>query len=221
MADPYIGEIRMFAGTYAPYGWALCNGQLMQVNQYQALFAILGNYYGGTYPTTFALPNLVGTIPMQPAAATGIGQKSGSAQVTISPTNLPLHNHGVIDSGHTHQVSVPPHTHPFTLPSHTHEVTLSLGDSSTGGTVPNFDPSYLDSGSIGSAQPVTSAPNAATSGTTDPNSATASAASAPATTGISILPGGGVATPSPLNIMPPSLAINFIIALTGIYPVRD
>tara|TARA_A100000171_G_scaffold36126_1_gene34790 strand:+ start:2479 stop:3093 length:615 start_codon:yes stop_codon:yes gene_type:complete len=99
-ADPLLGEITMFAGNFAPRGWAFCDGRLLAISQYSALFSILGTTYGGDGRTTFALPDLRGRVPIQQGSAPGLsnyqlGQKGGSEQVTITLQNLPSHNHGL------------------------------------------------------------------------------------------------------------------------------
>jgi microcystin-dependent protein len=98
MANPYIGEIRCFGFNFAPINWALCNGQLLSVSQYSALFAVIGTNYGGNGTTTFALPNLQGQIPMHWGATTGlptttIGQVQGTPNVTLTSQQLPSHTH--------------------------------------------------------------------------------------------------------------------------------
>ncbi len=104
MADPYIGEIRMFAGNYAPMGWALCDGQILQIAQYTALFAILGTTYGGNGQTTFGLPDLRGRIPMHMGTGPSltprrIGENGGAEKVTMTSAQMPAHNHIVNASG--------------------------------------------------------------------------------------------------------------------------
>lgn len=96
--EPFIGEIRIFAGNYAPRGWALCQGQLLPIAQNQALFALLGTIYGGDGRTTFALPNLAGRIPINQGTGPGlsprpIGQAGGAETVTISVQEMPSHSH--------------------------------------------------------------------------------------------------------------------------------
>jgi microcystin-dependent protein len=98
--DPYIGEIRMFAGNFAPVGWAACNGQLLPINQNMALFAILGTTYGGDGVTTFALPDLRGRVPMHAGNGPGLsprvlGEMSGSETNTLTISQMPAHNHTV------------------------------------------------------------------------------------------------------------------------------
>ena len=96
--DYYLGEIRQFAFYFAPRGWALCNGQLMPIQRYSALFALLGTYYGGDGKTTFGLPNLQGGVPlgMDPNANWPIGTQAGSDSVTLIQGEMPTHNHAVI-----------------------------------------------------------------------------------------------------------------------------
>lgn len=98
MADPYIGEIRIIANNYAPYGWAYCNGQAVAVAQYQALYAVIGTTFGGDGINTFNLPNMIDLVPMCWGQGTGLtphsyAEKSGSSTVTLSTNQLPQHNH--------------------------------------------------------------------------------------------------------------------------------
>jgi microcystin-dependent protein len=107
--DPYIGEIRLFAGNFAPRDWALCSGQLMAISQNTALFSILGVQYGGDGKVTFGLPNLNGSVPVGAGAGPGltprtVGETGGSAGVTLLTTEMPAHNHiasGVAGNGTT------------------------------------------------------------------------------------------------------------------------
>jgi microcystin-dependent protein len=100
MTDPFLGEIRMFAGNYAPYGWALCNGQLMSIAQNTALFSLLGTYYGGDGRVTFGLPDLRGSAPVQQGQGSGLssrflGEAGGTPTVTLLNTEMPTHSHQV------------------------------------------------------------------------------------------------------------------------------
>ena len=100
MADQFVAEIRMFTGNFAPTGWALCNGQLMPISQNTALFSLLGTTYGGDGRSTFALPNLQGTAPLQQGQGPGLslrdlGEMSGSETVTLLTTEMPVHNHNL------------------------------------------------------------------------------------------------------------------------------
>ena len=95
-----IGEIRMFGGNFAPRSWALCDGQLLPINQNQALFSILGTIYGGDGRTTFGLPDLRGRVPMHPGSGPGLsnrklGQKSGSETNTLNEKQMPSHGHTI------------------------------------------------------------------------------------------------------------------------------
>lgn len=93
MSESYLGEIRMFAGNFAPQGWALCNGQLLNIAEHEALFALLGTTYGGDGQTTFALPDLQGRVPVHPNPQYPRGTKGGSETVTLVLDQLPQHTH--------------------------------------------------------------------------------------------------------------------------------
>lgn len=94
MAEPFLSEIRIFGFNYAPRGWALCNGQLLPINQNQALFALLGTTYGGNGQTTFALPNLQGRTPIHVGSGHTLGEAAGEQAHTLSLSELPTHLHG-------------------------------------------------------------------------------------------------------------------------------
>src|SRR5690349_19528027 len=101
MSDPFVAEIRIFAGNFAPTGWALCNGQLLPISQNTALFSLLGTFYGGDGKTTFALPNLQGAAPLMAGQGPGltnrtIGETGGTAVVTLIDSELPAHTHSVM-----------------------------------------------------------------------------------------------------------------------------
>ena len=98
MADQFVGEIRMFGCNFAPFGWALCNGQIMPISQNTALFSLLGTFYGGDGKSNFALPNLQGNFPMNMGQGPGltprdIGETGGEAAVTLLQTQMPGHAH--------------------------------------------------------------------------------------------------------------------------------
>jgi microcystin-dependent protein len=98
MADPFVAEIRIFPFTFAPKGWAFCNGQLMPLSQNTALFALLGTTYGGDGKSTFALPDLQGNAPMHPGQGQGLslhdlGETGGSETVTLLQSEMPVHTH--------------------------------------------------------------------------------------------------------------------------------
>jgi microcystin-dependent protein len=174
MADPYIGEIRTFGFDFAPRGWALCNGAILPINQNQALFSLLGTYYGGNGSTNFALPDLRSRVPLgmgQGTAQPGnfsIGQQGGAATVTLTTAQLPAHNHPVNASDHGGNDG------PVRSPEgHVLERGNVYADAPDGKTV-------MNAGMIGNT-------------------------------------GGG----QPVSILPPYLALNFCIALQGIYPPRQ
>ena len=98
MATPFIGEIKLFGGNFQPRGFAFCDGRLLAISEYSALFALIGTTYGGNGQTTFALPDLRGRIPINQGAGPGlstyvIGQSFGSEGVTLNPNQMPTHNH--------------------------------------------------------------------------------------------------------------------------------
>jgi microcystin-dependent protein len=175
MSDPFIAEIRMFAGNFAPRGWALCNGQLLAIQQNVALFSLLGTTYGGNGQTTFALPNLQGSAPIHPGQGSGLspyslGQTGGESAVSLISTEMPSH-------------------------THTASATATPGD--------NPDPD----GRVWGVAAVARGTAMYSAGPTDtfmgPQALSMSGGS------------------QPHNNMPPYLVLNFIIALTGIYPARD
>ncbi|QBN20166.1 phage tail protein [Flavobacterium nackdongense] len=95
---PYIGEIRLFAGNFAPYGWAFCDGSLLQISENDTLFALIGTTYGGDGQSTFAVPDLRGRVPIGVGQGAGLsnrvlGEKIGQETVTITAANVPSHSH--------------------------------------------------------------------------------------------------------------------------------
>ena len=93
MAEPFLGELRIFSFNFPPKGWALCNGQLLPINQNQALFALLGTMYGGNGQTTFSLPNLQNRVPMHVGNGHVQGESGGVANQTLTQQQLPQHTH--------------------------------------------------------------------------------------------------------------------------------
>ena len=98
MADPFVAEIRMLPSTFAPLGWALCDGQLMPVTQNTALFSLLGSRFGGNGETTFALPDLRGAAPLHPGQGAGLspralGETGGADAITLTEPEMPVHTH--------------------------------------------------------------------------------------------------------------------------------
>jgi microcystin-dependent protein len=93
MAEPFLGEIRLFSFAFAPRSWALCNGQLLSIAQNQALFALLGTTYGGNGQTTFALPDLRDRVPLHRSAAYSQGQAGGESAHALAQSEIPSHSH--------------------------------------------------------------------------------------------------------------------------------
>lgn len=172
MSDPFLGEIRLFPYTFAPRGWALCNGQMLSISQNTALFALIGTIYGGDGRTTFALPDLRGRVAVSSGEGPGlsaydVGETGGAESVTLSESQMPAHNH-----------------------------LMSVNGPSSGSAKPNNR--YLGRVSSGTAYA-----GASNGRTLNPG------ALAPA--------GGG----QPHENRPPHLALNYCIALQGIFPSRD
>src|SRR5262245_15914919 len=96
---PYVGEIRMFAGNFAPVGWMFCEGQLLPVSEYETLFQLIGTTYGGDGQSTFALPDLQSRVPIHQGSGGGssyqLGEAAGVESVTLTMSQIPIHNHSV------------------------------------------------------------------------------------------------------------------------------
>ncbi len=174
--DPFLGEIRLFAGNFAPRGWAFCGGQLLSISQNTALFSLLGTSYGGDGRTTFGLPDLRGRVPVHEGQGPGLtrrdlGEQSGSETVTLLATELPAHTHALAatTSNATSQVAR------GNLPAFTYtDAVTTLYANEDGGSV-----------------------------------AMAPGAIAPSGSGL------------PHDNRMPTLALNFIIALQGVFPSRE
>jgi microcystin-dependent protein len=110
MAQPYVGEIRMFAGNFAPQGWAFCSGQLLPISENETLFQLIGTSYGGDGEATFALPDLRGRIPVHQAAVQGypFGGAFGSEQVTLTQGEVPAHSHALFASSNPAEATAGP-----------------------------------------------------------------------------------------------------------------
>jgi microcystin-dependent protein len=99
MAQPFIGEIRMFGGNFAPVGWNFCDGTLLDISQYPDLFQLIGTTYGGDGQKTFSLPDLRGRIPVHVGGIYQLGQMAGVETVTLTAPQLPTHSHNFMGSG--------------------------------------------------------------------------------------------------------------------------
>lgn len=179
--ENYVGEIRIFGGTYAPEGWAFCNGAILSISEFDVLYSLIGNTYGGDGQQTFALPNLQSRVVVsQGTSATGttyaMGQLGGQENVTLTSMQMPIHQHPIPNlSGITAQ---------------------------TGGT-PQTSPNGAYFGSNGAAgyQNTGSGQNMA----------------AGVVSGMSSVAGSS----APHSNLQPCVALNYIIALQGIYPSFD
>ena len=115
MANPYIGEIRMVGFNFAPTGWAQCNGQLLPISQNTALFSLLGTFYGGDGKSTFALPNLQGSVPIHAGGGGSgpglsqyfVGQVGGTEAVTLLQTEMAAHSHAIMAAANPALIKLP------------------------------------------------------------------------------------------------------------------
>ncbi|SEJ01441.1 Microcystin-dependent protein [Dyadobacter sp. SG02] len=98
MAQPYVGEIRMFAGNFAPAGWEFCSGQLLPISENEVLFQLIGTTYGGDGESTFALPNLQSRVPVHQGGNYQVGEAAGVEEVTLTTNQIPNHTHGFMVS---------------------------------------------------------------------------------------------------------------------------
>ncbi len=149
MSTPYMSQISVFAFGLVPKGWLPCNGQLLAVNQYQALFSLLGTTYGGNGSTTFGLPNLQGRVPVGTGnSAWGNytpGQQAGTENVTLLTTQIPMHNHPVAASNQSTttnltgspQANYPAAPSTYPLYATSANTMLDSGSSSSGGSQPH------------------------------------------------------------------------------------
>ena len=143
MSEPFIGAVVMFAGNFAPRGWAFCQGQILSIAQNTALFSILGTTYGGNGQTTFALPDLRGRCPIGPGQGPGLpavslGEVSGTPSQTLLVTQLPAHNHLIRANANNANDSLPANAYPAAaiVPSDSNK-SVSAYHSATDGTLMN------------------------------------------------------------------------------------
>ena len=151
MAQPYVGEIRMFAGNFAPAGWMFCEGQLLPISEYETLFNLIGTTYGGDGQSTFALPDVRGRVPMHFGNGFTLAETGGVEEVTLTVSQIPGHSHPVLATLNAGNASAPQNNLPAA--NSTVEVYRAqapvvamnpLAAGSTGGSQPhtNFQP-YL------------------------------------------------------------------------------
>jgi microcystin-dependent protein len=98
MAQPYVGEIRMFAGNFAPAGWMFCEGQLLPISENETLFQLIGTTYGGDGESTFALPDLQGRLPMHQGNGFILAETGGAEEITLTIQQIPAHSHALLGS---------------------------------------------------------------------------------------------------------------------------
>ena len=146
MAQPYVGEIRMFAGNFAPEGWMFCEGQLLPISENETLFQLIGTTYGGDGQSTFGLPDLRGRIPLHQGNGFVLAQQGGAEEITLTVNQIPAHTHAFMAVGGARGGQVNPAGN---LPAQSFNVTPYINDVSTG----NFNPGAV--GSTGGNQPHT------------------------------------------------------------------
>lgn len=145
MAQPYVGEIRMFAGNFAPAGWMFCEGQLLPISEYETLFQLIGTTYGGDGESTFALPDLRGRIPLHQGNGFILAETGGAEEITLTVNQIPAHSHPFLASTATgNQVSAAGN-----LPATSFNVTPYIND------VPNGNLNAAAISSVGGSQPHT------------------------------------------------------------------
>ncbi|HTL97926.1 MAG TPA: tail fiber protein [Holophagaceae bacterium] len=178
MAEPFVGAITIFAGNFAPSGWAFCDGRLINISDNTALYSLLGTTYGGDGVNTFALPDLRGRFPIHQGQGLGlspyvIGETTGQSEVTLATSQIPSHGHALYATG---------------------------ANATTNSASGNLLAKPVQPGSSANV------------------SAFATAGAAVQMNGNAITPAGGS---QPHDNMPPYLALNYIIALFGVYPSRN
>ena len=99
MAQPYVGEIRMFAGNFAPAGWMFCEGQLLPISENETLFQLIGTTYGGDGESTFALPDLRGRLPIHQGNGFIVAETGGAEEITLTTQQIPVHSHPMLATG--------------------------------------------------------------------------------------------------------------------------
>jgi microcystin-dependent protein len=147
MAQPYVGEIRMFAGNFAPAGWMFCEGQLLPISEFETLFQLIGTTYGGDGQSTFALPDLRGRIPIHQGNSFILAQTGGAEEITLTVSQIPAHSHPALASANTGTGTGPQNNVLCALPVAT--------NSAYGTDAPKTLLSPASVGSVGGSQPHT------------------------------------------------------------------
>src|SRR3954466_13056370 len=129
MAQPYVGEIRMFAGNFAPAGWMFCEGQLLPISENETLFQLIGTTYGGDGQSTFALPDLRGRIPLHQGNGFILAETGGAEAITLLVAQLPAHQHPLLAVGSVRGTETSP---AGALPAQSYNVTPYINDAPTG-----------------------------------------------------------------------------------------
>jgi microcystin-dependent protein len=151
MAQPYVGEVRMFAGNFAPAGWMFCEGQLLPISEYETLFNLIGTTYGGDGQSTFALPDLRGRLPIHFGNGFTLAETGGVETVTLTVSQIPSHGHPFLASANNATATAASNNVAAVTPSYTPYIAANANSpfnaqsiSSTGGNQPhnNFQP-YL------------------------------------------------------------------------------
>jgi|SRR6267154_3644537 len=145
MAQPYVGEIRMFAGNFAPSGWMLCSGQLLPISENETLFQLIGTTYGGDGQSTFALPDLQSRVPIHQGNGFTLAQTGGAEEITLTVNQIPAHSHPMVASTSPGTLNAPNGNVTSASPT----VTLYIED------VTDFNLSPSAVGSVGGSQPHT------------------------------------------------------------------
>ena len=147
MAQPYVGEIRMFAGNFAPAGWMFCEGQLLPISENETLFQLIGTTYGGDGESTFALPDLRGRIPIHQGNGFILAETGGAEEITLTINQIPAHSHPLLATSNTATDSLP--TNNVMAQSKTAGIFMYLEDNTT----VNMAPTSIDP--VGGSQPHT------------------------------------------------------------------
>jgi microcystin-dependent protein len=143
MSQPFVGEIRMFAGNFAPAGWAFCDGALLPISENETLFNLIGTTYGGDGESTFAMPDLRGRVPIHAGAGYSVGETGGVESVTLTTSQIPSHGHVLIASADVANLSSPANavtgqatSKPYRIPSAT-ALMAATTLAATGGSQPH------------------------------------------------------------------------------------